>query len=91
MTRDQNHVQSLGNLGLAYACMGQKAKALECLNRALEIDPDYDLALVNKMQIETIEEGECIDFRGESVNYYKDYGKENKRSYLSEFMKLFWK
>jgi tetratricopeptide (TPR) repeat protein len=80
---DPKNVQSWGNLGLAYAGLGQRTKALECLDRALELDPKYELAIANKLFVEKMEEGQCLKGKTESVNYYRDYGIKNK-SYLGE-------
>jgi tetratricopeptide (TPR) repeat protein len=80
---DHKNVQSWGNLGLAYAGLGQRTKALECLDRALELDPKYELAIANKLFVEKMEEGQCLKGKTESVNYYRDYGIKNK-SYLGE-------
>lgn len=83
-------VQSWGNMGLAYACLGHKSKAIECFDKALEIDPGYELALVNREFISRdMEEGKGIDWEGESVEYYKEYNSKTKRSYVSEVVKSF--
>jgi tetratricopeptide (TPR) repeat protein len=82
---DPKNVQSWGNLGLAYAGLGQRAKALECLDRALELDSKYELAIANKMFVEKMEEGECLKGKVECVNYYRDYGSK-KKSYLGEMV-----
>src|SRR4029079_15578365 len=42
------HVQSYGNLALAYAGLGRRGDALACFDRALELDPDYEPALLNR-------------------------------------------
>lgn len=79
------HVQSWGNMGLAYACLGHKSRAIECFDKALEIDPAYELALVNRtLVVREMEEGKGIDWEGENVEYYKDYNSKTKRSYISE-------
>ena len=51
------HVQSHGNLALAYAALGRKAAALECLDKALALDPNYVPAQSNRAIIERMEEG----------------------------------
>lgn len=84
LATDSKHVQSWGNLGLAYAGLGQKGKALECLDKALELDPDYEIAAVNRIAIEQLREGERLEGRIESVNYYRDYRRKGKKSYLAE-------
>lgn len=79
------NVQSWGNMGLAYACLGHKSKAIECLDKALEIDPEYELAIVNREFVSRdMEEGKGIDWEGDSVEYYKEYNSGTKRSYIPE-------
>jgi len=76
------HVQSHGNMGVCLAALGRKAEALAALDKALEIDPDYELALVNRVGIESLAEGENLtmdNFR--SVEYYKDFSLK-KKSYI---------
>ena len=43
-----HHVQSYGNLGLAYAALGDRARALECLDKAIAFDPGYQPAIDNR-------------------------------------------
>jgi len=83
LSAHSNHVQSWGNVGLAYAGLGMKMKALECFDKAIEIDPDYELALVNRVLVERMVEGEALDQDLESVDYYKEYWHK-KKSYLTE-------
>jgi Tfp pilus assembly protein PilF len=42
------HVQSYGNLGLAHAGLGARDRAISCLEKAIELDPDYQPAIVNR-------------------------------------------
>jgi tetratricopeptide (TPR) repeat protein len=81
---DSKHVQSWGNLGLAYASIGERGKALECLDKALELDPEYEIAAVNRIGIEKMGEGEPLEWEMDSVNYYRDYKGKGKKSYISE-------
>jgi tetratricopeptide (TPR) repeat protein len=68
-----DHVQSFGNLGLAYAGLGQRAKALECIDQALAPDPGYEPAMVNRRVIEQIREGEpSVPHATREVHYYAD-------------------
>ena len=46
-----------GNMGLCLAYLGFKAQALAELDRALEIDPEYGLAVTNRVVVESMEEG----------------------------------
>ena len=68
--------QIYGNLGLCYACLGEKQIALDYLDKALELDPKYEVALVNRSLVEKLETGEKLDLhRIKAVNYYLDYLK----------------
>jgi tetratricopeptide (TPR) repeat protein len=84
LATDPKHVQSWGNLGLAYAGIGEKGKALECLDKALELDPEYEIATVNRISIEQLREGERLEGKIDSVNYYRDYKVRGKKSYIAE-------
>lgn len=59
---DRN-VPSHGNLGLCYAQLGHKAKALAELDRALELDPRYQPARTNRSAVLTMKEGESMEPR----------------------------
>lgn len=85
---EPNHVQSWGNLGLAYAGLGQKARALDCLSKALKIDPAYEVALVNKAMVERLGEGERMEGSIESVDYMCEYRAKNKKSYIADTLRM---
>jgi len=70
LQQNPNHVQSYGNLGLAYAGLGRKAEALKCLDKALELDPDYGPARSNRRIIERMEEGQPQSVRMAETRYY---------------------
>ncbi len=76
---EKNHVQSYGNMGLAYAGLGNKQKALECLDQAIQIDPDYEPALVNRLVVENLGEGETLSpIARREVSYYSEFRLGNK-------------
>lgn len=54
-------VASHGNLGLCYAQLGHKANALVELDRALELDPAYKPARINRNAVVTMKEGQPLD------------------------------
>ncbi|MCX6929532.1 MAG: tetratricopeptide repeat protein, partial [Verrucomicrobia bacterium] len=58
LVQNPDHVQSHGNIALAYAGLGKKALALEHLDKALALDPTYAPAIQNRMVIELMTEGE---------------------------------
>jgi len=86
LSTDPKHVQSWGNLGLAYAGMGERDKALQCLDKALELDPEYEIAAVNRIAIEKMREGERLEAKMDSVDYYRDYKVRSKKSYIAEIL-----
>jgi tetratricopeptide (TPR) repeat protein len=88
---DPKHVQSWGNLGLAYAGIGDRGKALKCLDKALELDPEYEVAAVNRIVIERLSEGERLEGKIDSVHYYRDYKVRGKKSYIAEILKSPWR
>jgi tetratricopeptide (TPR) repeat protein len=78
LEQNPNHVQSHGNLGLAYAQLGQKALALECLNKALALDPGYEPAQFNRLNVERMQEGEPLAARCMETEYYAEKMAEEK-------------
>ena len=70
---DPRHTQSYGNLGLCYGHLGKKKEAIAALDKALELDPRYKPAIINREAISSLSEGEKLTVsRFKSVNYYKD-------------------
>ena len=82
LATQNDHVQSYGNMGLAYARIGNRQKALECLNKALELDPGYEPALINRLVVERLKDGEALpDFDQRELNYYSEF-KLRGKSYV---------
>lgn len=76
---NRRHPQSYGNLGICYAQIGRKSEALEALDKALDIDPKYEPAIVNRAVIESLDEGGKLEQEGfMSIDYYKDYSIKKK-------------
>ncbi len=67
-----------GNLGICYASIGQRSLAIEHFDQALSIDPNYELATVNKALTEQLNEGEKLDYKIVNTEYYKEYPMKNK-------------
>lgn len=81
-----NHPQSYGNMGICYGQLGQKALALEAFDKALELDPNYEPALLNRAIVETLQEGEKLPSgKVDSVEYYKEYPLQ-KKSYIQSLV-----
>jgi len=73
LSENPKHVQSYGNLALAYAGLGRRADALACFDRALELDPDYEPAILNRRITLKMLEGEpFVPAAVQSVHYYAD-------------------
>ncbi len=58
---NKRHAQSYGNLGICYAQLGRKPEALAALDKALEIDPQYEPAIVNRSLIESLDKGKKLE------------------------------
>jgi tetratricopeptide (TPR) repeat protein len=76
------HPQSYGNMGICYGKLGQKALAIQALDMALSIDPNYEPAIVNRAIVESLKEGEKFSpDKVETIEYYKEY-PGNRKSYI---------
>ena len=74
---DPTNAPSQGNIGLCLSYLGRRAEALAALDRALEINPDYEPARSNREVIEKLTEGtplEGIDFK--TIDYAKEKFKQ---------------
>ena len=67
------HVQSYGNLGLAYAGLGDRRRALECLDTAISLDPGYRPAIDNRKIVMDTPPGERLTLSTmRIINFYQD-------------------
>ena len=79
ISMDPRHTQSYGNLGICYGSLGEKQEALANLDKALESDPNYEPAIINREIISSLVDGEKLTLENiESVEYYKDFAIEKK-------------
>lgn len=81
-----NNPQPYGNLGICYASIGKIQLALESFDRSIELDPNYEPALLNRKIVKSLGEGDCLGKKVKTIEYYKEYSLEN-RSYIQEFAK----
>ena len=73
LSENPKHVQSYGNLALAYAGLGRRGDALACFDRALELDPDYEPATLNRRITAEMREGQpFIPDSIRQVEFYAD-------------------
>lgn len=83
------HPQPYGNIGLCYGFLGHKTLALEAFDKALEVDPHYEVAIVNRAIVERLTKGERLSPEyGKIIEYYKEYPSQN-RSYIDELSQQF--
>ncbi len=77
-----NHVQSHGNLGLAYAALGDRKSAVLHLNRAIELDPRYEPAIDNRRAVQALLPGEKLQIEGiREIDFYADKLRESPRQF----------
>jgi lipoprotein NlpI len=73
LSQNPGHVQSHGNLALAYAGLGKKAAAVECFEKALSLDPTYEPAIKNRRITMEMREGEPFIAQGiQQTEYYAE-------------------
>ena len=76
-------------MGICYAQLGRREEALANLNKALELDPNYEPALLNRKIVTSLKEGEKLpENRFNSVEYYKDYTLK-KKSMIEQLAGIF--
>ena len=81
----KHHAQSYGNIGICHAQMGRRREAIEALDKALEIDPEYEPAIYNKVLIESLAEDEELKLENNiSIEYYEDFALK-KKSYIKKY------
>jgi tetratricopeptide (TPR) repeat protein len=59
-------------MGLCYAFLGRKREALAAFDRALDIDPSYEPAQTNRLNVLAMQEGERLAAELMSVDYYRE-------------------
>ncbi len=79
LSKNKNHVQSYGNLGICYAQIGKKAEAIRAIEEAIRLDPTYEPAITNRIIIESLEEGERLGLDVKSIDYYKEQFLEEEK------------
>lgn len=84
---EPNHVQSYGNMGIAYGMLRDRGKALECFDKALSLDPDYEVAKTNKRAFERLfNEGEIdnLEITMQDVRYYENHPEDRLKLLIAK-------
>ncbi|GAB6096828.1 hypothetical protein JCM14469_30810 [Desulfatiferula olefinivorans] len=76
-------VQALGNLGVCLAVQGRHAEALNAIDQALSINPDYEPAQVHRAVIQNLKEGTPLTTEVRIADYNEEYAKKG-RSYVED-------
>ena len=87
---DPKHTQSYGNMGICYGHLGRKEEALEAFEKALELDPGYEPAQLNRRVVNSLKEGEKLEVQFKAVEYYKDCSAR-KQSLFGRLFRRFWR
>lgn len=75
----KKHAPSWGNMGLCYAHLGKREQALSSIDKALEIDPLYEIAYVNRKAVEKLKEKEKLMFdKSKTADCEKEFNAKNK-------------
>ncbi len=78
---NERNVPSHGNMGMCHAHLGQRAMALAELDRALELDPDYEPARDNRKLVEKMTEGRPLErVIHHSINFGRDAAARSHRN-----------
>jgi tetratricopeptide (TPR) repeat protein len=73
LSENPDHVQSYGNMALAYAGLGKRSESMACFERALTLDPEYEPALDNRRVIARMRDGEpFVPDIPREVEFYTD-------------------
>jgi tetratricopeptide (TPR) repeat protein len=74
-----HHVQSYGNLGLAYAGLGQRDRAIACLDKAIELDADYQPAIDNRRILLAAQDERLAVQSMREIDFYGDRARACRR------------
>ncbi len=89
VSMNPKHPQSYGNMGICYGQLGRKQEALAAFDKALELDPKYEPARLNRAVIDSQEEGKTLqNIKSVPVEDYKQQ-QLKKKSLLGRFFDFF--
>jgi tetratricopeptide (TPR) repeat protein len=74
-----HHVQSYGNLGLAYAGQGERDQAIACLDKAIELDAEYQPAIENRRILLNTSEMRLAVQSMREIDFYGDRARAGRQ------------
>ncbi len=82
---EPKHVQSYGNLGLAYARLGDRDAALSKFDKAIELDSNYLPAQQNRQVVLALAPGEkLLDSEMQEIEFYAEQARGEKSDLTRE-------
>ncbi len=85
---EPNHVQSNGNIGIAYASMGDLESGMKHFDRAIELDPNYQPAIENRKLAMKLAPGEKLNSKEiQEIDFYAEKRQADQGAlYLSDLV-----
>ncbi len=87
---NRNSPQSFGNMALCFAHLAENEQALEAFDKAIELDPHYEPAIINKIIFQnTIEKGGAFSEnfnKFKAIEYSKDYSVKDDKLLLNDYL-----
>jgi len=78
---ESDHVQSFGNLGLAYAGLGDRENAIRHFDKAIELDPEYQPAIDNREIVMELAPGERLNPKAvREIEFYAEKASKEEKS-----------
>ena len=83
-----HNAPTFGNMAICYMQLNENDKAMEYFDRSIEIDPNYEPALINReILINRIDNNVSNnDLVMKEVFYGKDYSVEDKKSLINDYL-----
>jgi tetratricopeptide (TPR) repeat protein len=94
VAKSSRNAPPFGNLGICYMQLGDTETALKMFDRAIEIDPEYEPAHLNKALLEVRMENGSFSFEDmemKPIKYSAEYNVKENRSLIKDYFSRFFK